>query len=60
MTLTILTPRCELDPKRLATWYSRSHELRLSAFAAQVLAERGIIDVNKLELHREFKLILQP
>ncbi|KAF8606119.1 UDP-Glycosyltransferase/glycogen phosphorylase [Ceratobasidium sp. AG-I] len=50
--LPLLNMRCELDPKRLATWYSRSHDLRLSAFAAQVLAEKGILDVNKLELHR--------
>ena len=28
--------------------------MRLSAFAAQVLSEKGILDVNKLELHREF------
>ncbi|KAB5588152.1 Sterol 3-beta-glucosyltransferase [Ceratobasidium theobromae] len=50
--LPLLNMRCELDPKRVATWYSRTHAMRLSAFAAQVLAERGVLDVNKLELHR--------
>ncbi|KAG8774287.1 hypothetical protein FRC12_002076 [Ceratobasidium sp. 428] len=50
--LPLLNMRCDLDSNRVATWYSRSHNLRLSAFAAQVLAENDIIDINKLELHR--------
>ncbi|KAG8791204.1 hypothetical protein FRC12_009874 [Ceratobasidium sp. 428] len=50
--LPLLTMRCDLDPKRVAVWYSPSLKLRLSAFAAQVLAECGEIDINKLELHR--------
>ncbi|KEP47130.1 glycosyltransferase family 1 protein [Rhizoctonia solani 123E] len=50
--LPLLNMRCDLDPRKVATWYSRSHKLRLSAFAAQVLAEKGVLDVNKLELHR--------
>ncbi|CAE6379217.1 unnamed protein product [Rhizoctonia solani] len=60
--LPLLDMRCDLDPKRVAVWYSRSHKLRLSAFAAQVLAERGILDVNKLELHRprEYITRVQP
>ncbi|QRW11269.1 glycosyltransferase family 1 protein [Ceratobasidium sp. AG-Ba] len=37
--LPLLTMRCDLDPKRVAVWYSPVLELRLSAFAAQVLAE---------------------
>jgi hypothetical protein len=43
---------CELDPQRIAVWYSRTYKLRLSAFAAQTLAEHGEIDINKLDLHR--------
>ncbi|KAG9092871.1 hypothetical protein FS749_015386 [Ceratobasidium sp. UAMH 11750] len=50
--LPLLTMRCDLDPKRVAVWYSPSLKLRLSAFAAQVLAECGDIDITKLELHR--------
>ncbi|KAG9091238.1 hypothetical protein FS749_016687 [Ceratobasidium sp. UAMH 11750] len=50
--LPLLTMQCDLDPKRVAVWYSPSLKLRLSAFAAQVLAECGDIDINKLELHR--------
>ncbi|KAG9120114.1 hypothetical protein FRC07_004535 [Ceratobasidium sp. 392] len=50
--LPLLTMRCDLNPKRVAVWYSPSLKLRLSAFAAQVLAECGDIDINKLELHR--------
>jgi hypothetical protein len=38
----------------VAVWYSSVYKLRLSAFAAQVLAECGEIDINKLGLHREF------
>ncbi|CUA70528.1 Sterol 3-beta-glucosyltransferase UGT80A2 [Rhizoctonia solani] len=60
--LPLLNMRCDLDPRRVAVWYSRSHKLRLSAFAAQVLAERGVLDVNKLELHRprEYITRVQP
>ncbi|KAJ1305710.1 hypothetical protein OPQ81_010445 [Rhizoctonia solani] len=60
--LPLLDMRCDLDPRRVATWYSRSHKLRLSAFAAQVLAEKGVLDLNKLELHRsrEYVTRVQP
>ncbi|CUA70529.1 Sterol 3-beta-glucosyltransferase UGT80B1 [Rhizoctonia solani] len=50
--LPLLNMRCDLDSNRVAVWYSPTHKLRLSAFAAQVLAEAGEIDINKLELHR--------
>ncbi|KAF8748480.1 Glycosyltransferase family 1 protein [Rhizoctonia solani] len=50
--LPLLNMRCDLDPNRVAVWYSPTHKLRLSAFAAQVLAEAGELDINKLELHR--------
>ncbi|KDN42535.1 hypothetical protein RSAG8_06678, partial [Rhizoctonia solani AG-8 WAC10335] len=60
--LPLLNMRCDLDPRKVATWYSRSHKLRLSAFAAQVLAEKGVLDANKLELHRprEYITRVQP
>ncbi|KDN37111.1 hypothetical protein RSAG8_10386, partial [Rhizoctonia solani AG-8 WAC10335] len=44
--------RCDLDPTRVAVWYSPKHKMRLSAFAAQLLSEAGYIDINKFELHR--------
>ncbi|CAE6526293.1 unnamed protein product [Rhizoctonia solani] len=50
--LPLLNMRCDLDSGRVAVWYSPAHKLRLSAFAAQVLAEAGEIDINKLALHR--------
>ncbi|EUC58960.1 sterol 3-beta-glucosyltransferase, partial [Rhizoctonia solani AG-3 Rhs1AP] len=50
--MPLLNMRCDLDPTRVAVWYSPMHEMRLSAFAAQVLSEGGYIDINKLELHR--------
>ncbi|KAL5641789.1 hypothetical protein ACGC1H_002028 [Rhizoctonia solani] len=50
--MPLLNMRCDLDPTRVAVWYSPMHEMRLSAFAAQVLSEAGYIDINKLELHR--------
>ncbi|KAF8721986.1 Glycosyltransferase family 1 protein, partial [Rhizoctonia solani] len=50
--LPLLNMRCDLVPNRVAVWYSPTHKLRLSAFAAQVLAEAGELDINKLELHR--------
>jgi len=50
--LPLLNMRCELDPFRLAVWWSTRHCLKLSAFAAQTLANAGLIDVTELELHR--------
>lgn len=50
--LPLLNMRCDLDHSRVAVWYSEALKLRLSAFAAQVLAERGELDLNKLRLHR--------
>ncbi|KAG8730349.1 hypothetical protein FRC11_006914, partial [Ceratobasidium sp. 423] len=50
--MPLLNMRCDLDPTRVAVWYSPTHEIRLSAFAAQVLCEAGYIDINKLGLHR--------
>ena len=46
--------RCDIDPHRVAVWYSPRHKLRLSAFAAEVLGSSGQLDVNELKLHRAF------
>ncbi|KAJ1305709.1 hypothetical protein OPQ81_010444 [Rhizoctonia solani] len=60
--LPLSNMRCDLDSNRVAVWYSPTHKLRLSAFAAQVLAEAGEIDINKLELHRprEYETQIRP
>ncbi|KAG8808953.1 hypothetical protein FRC17_003685, partial [Serendipita sp. 399] len=50
--LPLLNMRCDLLPERLAVWWSTEHCLKLSAFAAQVLADQKLIDMNELELHR--------
>lgn len=49
--------RCALEPSRVAVWQvdtksSRTSNIRLSAFAAAVLGEEGLIDVNQLTLYR--------
>ncbi|ELU42982.1 glycosyltransferase family 1 protein [Rhizoctonia solani AG-1 IA] len=53
--LPLLNMRCDLDPKRTAVWYSPAHKLRLSAFSAQVLADRGEIDMNNCIGSREYR-----
>ncbi|KAG8712488.1 hypothetical protein FRC09_019814 [Ceratobasidium sp. 395] len=50
--LPLLNMRCELDPKRVAVWYSPKFKLRLSAFAAQVLEEHKELKIKRLKLHR--------
>ncbi|KIJ63362.1 glycosyltransferase family 1 protein [Hydnomerulius pinastri MD-312] len=50
--LPLLNMRCEMDPSLLAVWWSTKHCLKLSAFAAQVLADANMIDINELHLHR--------
>ncbi|CCO35669.1 Sterol 3-beta-glucosyltransferase [Rhizoctonia solani AG-1 IB] len=50
--LPLLNMRCDLTPNRVAVWYSAKYKLRLSVFAAQVLAEAKHIKLKKLKLHR--------
>ncbi|CUA71983.1 Sterol 3-beta-glucosyltransferase UGT80B1 [Rhizoctonia solani] len=50
--LPLLNMKCDLAPNRVAVWHSVKYKLRLSAFAAQVLAEVGHIKLKKLKLHR--------
>jgi hypothetical protein len=49
--------RCLMAPTRTAVWQlktsgSKTENVRLSAFAATVLGNEGIIDINALELYR--------
>lgn len=49
--------RCLMAPHRPAVWRvkthsQKGHEVRLSAFAAAVLGNEGVLDVNQLELYR--------
>jgi hypothetical protein len=49
--------RCMIAPSRAAVWQVRTkgsatEDIRLSAFAAAVLGNEGILDVNQLKLYR--------
>ncbi|KAG8976659.1 hypothetical protein FRB90_009096 [Tulasnella sp. 427] len=44
--------RCDLDPTRVAVWWSDEYCLRLSAFAAQILVEAKKIKFESLMPHR--------
>ncbi|KAG8889576.1 hypothetical protein FRB99_003972, partial [Tulasnella sp. 403] len=50
--LPLLNMRCDLDPSRVAVWWSTELCLKLSAFAAQVLADAGRLKWEDLDLHR--------
>ncbi|KAF8177615.1 glycosyltransferase family 1 protein [Pholiota molesta] len=50
--LPLLNMRCDLDPSRLAVWWSTTHCLKLSAFAAQTLADAELLSMRSLTLHR--------
>ncbi|KAJ3506956.1 hypothetical protein NLJ89_g6575 [Agrocybe chaxingu] len=50
--LPLLNMRCDLDPSRLAVWWSTEHCLKLSAFAAQALSDAKMLDLRSLTLHR--------
>ncbi|KAF8061758.1 UDP-Glycosyltransferase/glycogen phosphorylase [Lyophyllum atratum] len=50
--LPLLNMRCDLDPSRLAVWWSTEHYLKLSAFAAQALADAKQLDMDSLDTHR--------
>ncbi|KAF9036866.1 hypothetical protein BJ165DRAFT_614010 [Panaeolus papilionaceus] len=50
--LPLLNMRCDLEPTKLAVWWSAEHYLKLSAFAAQVLIDSGLIKGRSLVLHR--------
>lgn len=48
--LEIDTLRCLVAPSRAAVWRVKRTTIRLSAFAATVLANEGILDFNNLKL----------
>ncbi|KAJ7272823.1 UDP-Glycosyltransferase/glycogen phosphorylase [Mycena rebaudengoi] len=50
--LPLLNMRCDLDPSRLAVWWSTEFCLKFSGFAAQVLFEAKLLDLASLDPHR--------
>ncbi|KAJ7577401.1 hypothetical protein C8J56DRAFT_366855 [Mycena floridula] len=50
--LPLKNMRCDIDPSRVAVWWSTEHCLKLSAFVAQALADAGELDMRSLEPHR--------
>ncbi|KAG7453100.1 uncharacterized protein BT62DRAFT_46609 [Guyanagaster necrorhizus] len=56
--LPLKNMRCDLDPSRIGIWWSPKYCLRLSAFAAHVLAAARELDMGSLHVHRskEYKL----
>lgn len=49
--LKVDTLRCSLAPSRAAVWRVKRTDLRLSAFAAGVLGNEGLLDFNDLKLY---------
>ncbi|KAL9586204.1 MAG: hypothetical protein Q9212_001075 [Teloschistes hypoglaucus] len=50
--LDIDSLRCSVAPDRAAVWRVKRTNIRLSAFAATVLAHDGLLDFNNLKLYR--------
>ncbi|KAJ7684426.1 glycosyltransferase family 1 protein [Mycena polygramma] len=50
--LPLLNMRCDLDPSRLAVWWSTEYCLKLSGFAAQVLIDAKLLNLSSLDQHR--------
>lgn len=50
--LPLLNMRCDLDPQRVAVWWSTDLCLKISAFAAQVLVDARKLDLGTLDVHR--------
>ncbi|KAG8888197.1 hypothetical protein FRB98_008215 [Tulasnella sp. 332] len=50
--LPLLNMRCDLDPKRVAVWWSPEYRIRLSAFAAEILSEATQLSIENLLPHR--------
>ncbi len=52
--------RCMMAPERVAVWQvstkgQKNEDIRLSAFAAAILGDEGILDVNQLKLYRPYE-----
>ncbi|KAL0575377.1 hypothetical protein V5O48_006590 [Marasmius crinis-equi] len=56
--LPLKNMRCDLDPTRLAEWWSTEYCLKLSGLAAQLLADTAKVDMHTLDLHRPKEYIL--
>ncbi|KAJ3889776.1 glycosyltransferase family 1 protein [Lentinula edodes] len=50
--LPLKNMRCDLDPSKVAVWWSTEHCLKFSAFAAQTLMNAKLLDLKGLDLHR--------
>ncbi|WVF67372.1 hypothetical protein IAT40_002127 [Kwoniella sp. CBS 6097] len=50
--LPLLNMRCDVDPSRVAYWWSDNLCMKISGAAAAVLAETGKLDWKSLEPHR--------
>ncbi|PHH67103.1 hypothetical protein CDD81_4498 [Ophiocordyceps australis] len=50
--LDVESLRCSVAPSRTAAWRVRRTKFRLSALAAAVLVEQGLIDYTDVKLHR--------
>ncbi|QRW00852.1 glycosyltransferase family 1 protein [Ceratobasidium sp. AG-Ba] len=50
--LPLLNMRCDVDPRRLAEWWSPEYCLRLSGFVATTLINAKLIDMRNLQQHR--------
>ncbi|KAL9595222.1 MAG: hypothetical protein Q9179_005061 [Wetmoreana sp. 5 TL-2023] len=44
--------RCSVDPNRAAAWRVKRTNIRLSAFAATLLGQEGLLDFSNLKLYR--------
>ncbi|KAJ3732112.1 glycosyltransferase family 1 protein [Lentinula guzmanii] len=50
--LPLKNMRCDLDPSKIAVWWSTDHCLKFSAFAAQTLINAKLLEQKSLDLHR--------
>ena len=55
--------RCMMVPSRVAVWHvstkGKASNIRLSTFAATVLGDEGLIDVNQLKLYRPYEYAVE-
>lgn len=51
--------RCDLQPDKVAVWWSTKYALRLNAFAAAVLLQRGLLEPTDIEPCRRSDLPLR-
>lgn len=59
--MNVKNMRCMMAPSRVAVWQlsTKTDHIRLSAFAATVLASEGTIDVNHLTLYRPCNYLVE-